>query len=116
MIHHSSDVALAFSLNSPKPQFKFPYSLGPLNNLRSVLGASPLTWCWPRSMVGDGLAFPTSSDVGQWESAVGGRTVGGDTKQGKDEDAGYAGHLGLGEGRRRLDRPDDQVQEMEDLV
>lgn len=98
-------------------QFKFPYSLGALNNLRAVLGSSPLLWCWPQQMRGDGLSFPTSSDVGQWESAVGGRTSGGNAEDPhKDEEAHKwaQANIGAGEGRRRLER--EETEEMQDLV
>ena len=37
------------------------WSLGPGNNLREVLGLSPVVWCLPLpAHLGDGLAFPHS--------------------------------------------------------
>jgi hypothetical protein len=45
-------------------QVKFPYDVGALANIRSVLGHSPLLWCLPQQIDGDGLWFPTNSRVG----------------------------------------------------
>jgi len=39
---------------------KFPYNLGLIANIKSVLGNNPLLWCWPSEIKSDGLLFPVS--------------------------------------------------------
>ena len=50
-------------------QVKYPYDLGFVRNIASVLGQRTLWWCWPQRMQGDGLSFPTSAGVGKWLDA-----------------------------------------------
>ncbi|KAG8853134.1 Palmitoyltransferase [Tulasnella sp. 330] len=47
-------------------EIKFPYNLGTLVNIRTVLGDSPLLWCWPQPMRGSGLSFPVADGTGKW--------------------------------------------------
>ncbi|KAL7408816.1 DHHC palmitoyltransferase-domain-containing protein [Mrakia frigida] len=45
---------------------KYPYNISPYKNISSILGYSPLYWCWPAQKVpGDGLRFAIAagSDV-----------------------------------------------------
>ncbi|TRM66063.1 DHHC palmitoyltransferase-domain-containing protein [Schizophyllum amplum] len=44
-------------------EVKFPYHIGRLNNIKSVLGDNPLLWCWPQPAPGDGLTFPISNEA-----------------------------------------------------
>ncbi|KAL7424244.1 Palmitoyltransferase [Cryptotrichosporon argae] len=44
-------------------EIKYPYHIGLVPNLRSVLGPNPLTWLWPQPMRGDGLSFPVNPDA-----------------------------------------------------
>ncbi|GAA6019421.1 hypothetical protein JCM10207_001380 [Rhodosporidiobolus poonsookiae] len=41
-------------------EYRYPYHLGYLSNLRAVLGSNPLLWCWPQPSPGDGLSYPTA--------------------------------------------------------
>jgi hypothetical protein len=50
-------------------QVKFPYDVGALANIRSVLGQSFILWCLPKEIVGDGLWFPTNNRVGTSSAA-----------------------------------------------
>jgi hypothetical protein len=47
-------------------EVKYPYNLGVLRNIQSVLGDNPLFWCWPANGKGDGLYYPTSTNAGKW--------------------------------------------------
>lgn len=46
-------------------EYRYPYTLGLLGNLRAVFGPSLLLACWPRAAVGDGLSFPVGEGVGK---------------------------------------------------
>ncbi|KZO96328.1 zf-DHHC-domain-containing protein [Calocera viscosa TUFC12733] len=53
-------------------KIKFPYNLGLLQNMRYVLGASPLRWCVPsRKVQGDGLSYPVEAGTGEWHAHAG---------------------------------------------
>lgn len=39
-------------------KIKHPYNTGKLNNVKAILGPSPLLWFCPQQMIGDGLTFP----------------------------------------------------------
>ncbi|GAA5899320.1 hypothetical protein JCM8208_001615 [Rhodotorula glutinis] len=41
-------------------EYRYPYHLGYLANIRSVLGHNPLLWLWPQRAVGDGLSYPVA--------------------------------------------------------
>ncbi|GAA5836028.1 hypothetical protein JCM9279_002167 [Rhodotorula babjevae] len=41
-------------------EYRYPYHLGYLTNIRSVLGHNPLLWLWPQRAVGDGLSYPVA--------------------------------------------------------
>ncbi|CAG8478834.1 9062_t:CDS:2 [Acaulospora morrowiae] len=41
----------------------FPYDIGILENVKSILGDNPLLWCWPQQIKGNGLSFPISSNA-----------------------------------------------------
>ncbi|WVQ78513.1 hypothetical protein IAT38_000599 [Cryptococcus sp. DSM 104549] len=45
-------------------EVKYPYSIGLLHNIKSVLGPNPLLWLWPQEMRGDGLSFPVAPEAG----------------------------------------------------
>ncbi|KAK4687748.1 hypothetical protein P7C73_g2362, partial [Tremellales sp. Uapishka_1] len=45
-------------------EVKYPYALGLVANLKSVLGPNPLLWLWPQAMRGDGLSFPVNPEAG----------------------------------------------------
>ncbi|KAM0788364.1 hypothetical protein ACM66B_001504 [Microbotryomycetes sp. NB124-2] len=45
-------------------EFKYPYHLGYMDNIKSVLGPNPLWWCWPgMSARGTGLHYPVGVGV-----------------------------------------------------
>ncbi|KAL1697429.1 DHHC palmitoyltransferase-domain-containing protein [Schizophyllum commune] len=44
-------------------EVKFPYHIGRLNNIKSVLGDNPLLWCCPLPAHGDGLSYRISDDA-----------------------------------------------------
>lgn len=46
-------------------QYKYPYHLGVVANITSVLGENPLFWCWPQKMGGSGLRYPVAQDLGK---------------------------------------------------
>ncbi|KAL1923655.1 uncharacterized protein VTP21DRAFT_8635 [Calcarisporiella thermophila] len=50
------------------PPLKYPFNVGLINNLKSVLGPNPLLWFWPQTMVGDGIDYPCTegSDPYTW--------------------------------------------------
>ncbi|GAA5967190.1 hypothetical protein JCM11641_000472 [Rhodosporidiobolus odoratus] len=41
-------------------EYRYPYHLGYLANLRAVLGDNILLWCLPQRAPGDGLSYPTA--------------------------------------------------------
>ncbi|GAA5884559.1 hypothetical protein JCM6882_005299 [Rhodosporidiobolus microsporus] len=41
-------------------EYRYPYHLGYLANVKAVLGNSVLFWCWPQRALGDGLSYPTA--------------------------------------------------------
>ncbi|KAK8869594.1 hypothetical protein IAR55_000161 [Kwoniella newhampshirensis] len=45
-------------------EIKYPYNIGFIKNIKSVLGPNPLLWLWPQKMRGDGLSFPVNPDAG----------------------------------------------------
>ncbi|GAA6037945.1 hypothetical protein JCM8097_009502 [Rhodosporidiobolus ruineniae] len=45
-------------------EYRYPYHLGYLSNLKAVLGSNPLLWCWPQRSPGDGLTYPTAIGTG----------------------------------------------------
>ncbi|OCF55869.1 palmitoyltransferase PFA4 [Kwoniella mangroviensis CBS 10435] len=57
-------------------EIKYPYSIGLVKNVKSVLGPNPLLWLWPQPMRGDGLSFLVNPDAGgesaseQWADIV----------------------------------------------
>ncbi|KAG9286704.1 hypothetical protein G9A89_012254 [Geosiphon pyriformis] len=44
-------------------EIKYPYDLGIILNIRSVLGDNPILWCWPTIISGDGLTYPIATDA-----------------------------------------------------
>ncbi|KAN0063216.1 Palmitoyltransferase [Thecaphora frezii] len=42
---------------------RYPYNVSVLCNVRAVLGSSPLTWCVPQKMHGDGLVFEVAEGI-----------------------------------------------------
>ncbi|KPV76336.1 uncharacterized protein RHOBADRAFT_13465 [Rhodotorula graminis WP1] len=46
-------------------EYRYPYHLGYLANIRSVLGRNPLLWLWPQRAVGDGLSYPVAVGTGE---------------------------------------------------
>lgn len=48
-----------------RAQYRYPYHLGYLGNIRSVLGHNPLVWLWPQRAVGDGLSYPLAVGTGE---------------------------------------------------
>jgi hypothetical protein len=42
-------------------QYRYPYNLGVLPNLKAVLGKNTFLWCWPQSAPGSGLSYPTAT-------------------------------------------------------
>ncbi|KAJ3511353.1 hypothetical protein NLJ89_g4144 [Agrocybe chaxingu] len=46
-------------------EVKFPYDLGVRRNIKSVLGPSPLLWCWPSRTPGNGLRYELSNKDGE---------------------------------------------------
>lgn len=54
-------------------EIKYPYDLGWLDNLKSVLGPKPWLWLWPQEMKSDGLSFPVNKKVGgEFDRAISG--------------------------------------------
>ncbi|KAI9637964.1 Palmitoyltransferase PFA4 [Dioszegia hungarica] len=45
-------------------EIKYPYNIGFLDNIKSVLGPNPLLWLWPQPMRGDGLSYPVNPEAG----------------------------------------------------
>ncbi|ORX33793.1 DHHC palmitoyltransferase-domain-containing protein [Kockovaella imperatae] len=45
-------------------EIKYPYNIGFIANMNSVLGSNPLLWLWPQAMKGDGLSFPVNPEAG----------------------------------------------------
>ncbi|OCF36404.1 palmitoyltransferase PFA4 [Kwoniella heveanensis BCC8398] len=45
-------------------EIKYPYNIGIIENIKSVLGPNPLLWLWPQKMRGDGLSFPVNPEAG----------------------------------------------------
>ncbi|KAG7452276.1 zf-DHHC-domain-containing protein [Guyanagaster necrorhizus] len=46
-------------------EIKFPYNLGRRRNIESVLGPSPLLWCYPARALGNGLKYDIN-EGGKW--------------------------------------------------
>ncbi|SPO38619.1 related to PFA4 - Palmitoyltransferase [Pseudozyma flocculosa] len=44
---------------------RYPYSVSLLANVKSVLGPSPLLWCLPQRMRGDGLVYDVAEGIGE---------------------------------------------------
>ncbi|GAA6052390.1 hypothetical protein JCM3770_000219 [Rhodotorula araucariae] len=42
-------------------EYRYPYHLGYLANVRAILGRNPLLWCWPQRAPGDGLSYPIAA-------------------------------------------------------
>lgn len=54
-------------------QFKYPYDLGMVKNVQSILGRNPLLWCLPQKMDGDGLSYAVGKGIGTssvWETTL----------------------------------------------
>ncbi|EMD32570.1 hypothetical protein CERSUDRAFT_58434 [Gelatoporia subvermispora B] len=47
-------------------EVKFPYNLGMKRNIMSILGSSPLYWCWPTVPPGTGLKYQLAVADGEW--------------------------------------------------
>ncbi|KAK7695072.1 hypothetical protein QCA50_002262 [Cerrena zonata] len=47
-------------------EIKFPYNLGTRRNIESVLGKSPVWWCWPTVPPGSGLRYPLAEGHSEW--------------------------------------------------
>jgi palmitoyltransferase len=47
-------------------QYKYPYDLGVIANVQSVLGKNPLFWCWPQRMHGTGLRYSVGHQLGKF--------------------------------------------------
>jgi hypothetical protein len=65
-----SDISLLSSytlLLLPLSQVDYPFDLGVLRNIQSVLGKSPLRWCVPSVTEGDGLHFAVGTDIDNLE-------------------------------------------------
>ncbi|KAL1411028.1 Palmitoyltransferase [Vanrija albida] len=45
-------------------EIKYPYNIGFIANIRTVLGDNPALWLWPQSMPGSGMSFPVNHDAG----------------------------------------------------
>ncbi|GAB5592113.1 Palmitoyltransferase [Umbelopsis nana] len=45
------------------PPTRYPFSIGIVKNIKSVLGPNPLLWLWPQGMPSDGLNFPVSKGI-----------------------------------------------------
>lgn len=43
---------------------RFPYNIGPMNNMRAVLGPHWWSWLWPQRMQGNGLSYPVNPEAG----------------------------------------------------
>lgn len=43
---------------------RFPYNIGFMDNMRSVLGPRWWTWLWPQRMQGSGLRYPVNPEAG----------------------------------------------------
>ncbi|EPQ28894.1 uncharacterized protein PFL1_03695 [Pseudozyma flocculosa PF-1] len=52
---------------------RYPYSVSLLANVKSVLGPSPLLWCLPQRMRGDGLVYDVAEGIGKEREGEGGR-------------------------------------------
>lgn len=50
-------------------QYKYPYHLGVVANVKSVLGENPLLWCWPQKVGGNGLRYTVAQDLGKSSDA-----------------------------------------------
>jgi hypothetical protein len=61
-------------------EVKYPYNLGVLANIKSVLGDNPLKWCWPANGNGDGLWYETSPQVGKWTEETEGEDRAGESE------------------------------------
>ncbi|ORY79295.1 DHHC palmitoyltransferase-domain-containing protein [Leucosporidium creatinivorum] len=69
-------------------EFRYPYHLGFLANVQSVLGRNPIFWCWPQKRApGDGLYYPVGKGVGKLVASPP-RRGGGKAKQSDYEDDG----------------------------
>ncbi|GAA96590.1 hypothetical protein E5Q_03260 [Mixia osmundae IAM 14324] len=44
-------------------EVKYPYDLGFMKNISSVMGYHPLLWCWPQRSYGDGLSYRAAEAV-----------------------------------------------------
>jgi hypothetical protein len=51
-------------------QVEYPFDLGVLKNIRSVLGQSVFGWCIPARTNGDGLRFDVSKGIGMCKRAA----------------------------------------------
>lgn len=45
------------------PPTSYPFGVGILKNIKSVLGNNPLLWLWPQKMPSDGLHFPVCEGI-----------------------------------------------------
>ncbi|GAA6059464.1 hypothetical protein JCM10212_005403 [Sporobolomyces blumeae] len=44
-------------------EYRYPYHLGYLGNLKDVLGPNVLSWCWPQRAPGDGLTYRVGAGI-----------------------------------------------------
>lgn len=58
---HEKDKVATMMRRGQIQEIKFPYDLGKMKNIRAVLGNSPLLWCFPSPMPGNGLRFELAS-------------------------------------------------------
>jgi len=62
--YHGQRVAIREARKNKVP-YRWPYDLGPVENIKLFFGRSPLNWCVPKSpeTLSNGLSYPTSFDV-----------------------------------------------------
>lgn len=48
-------------------QYRYPYHLGYIRNLKDVLGPNPFTWWIPQRVPGDGLSYKVGKGLGEWK-------------------------------------------------
>ncbi|CAG8469097.1 4137_t:CDS:10 [Ambispora leptoticha] len=44
-------------------EIKYPYDIGLLANIKSILGDNPILWCMPQSIIQGGLSYPIAKDA-----------------------------------------------------
>merc|ERR1719487_2882239 len=54
------DRAVSLKRRGKIREYRYPYHLGYVRNVQTVLGENPLWWMWPQPTPGDGLSFPVA--------------------------------------------------------